>query len=184
MQVAILSAEHDNGWTFVPPEHSTSNLHSTPLHRNSKASQGSIYADASSSTYGLFPTTRIPLISEDPREGHAESPCILEEDGQAHDRDISVLPLQTSILAHVPADTDFTTISMLQLHMLHVHHTPDLVLVSPEEDILKDITRNFYELSILTRARWRLKAKPVLPFQLSALEVMHTALDREDANLD
>ena len=40
-----------------------------------------------------------------------------------------------------------------------------------------DITRNFHELAVLARARWRLGVNPLLPFHLAAVEAMRIALD-------
>jgi mediator of RNA polymerase II transcription subunit 13 len=44
----------------------------------------------------------------------------------------------------------------------------------------KDITLNFYELSILAGAMLGLREHPLLPFHLAAIEAMHDSLKQED----
>jgi mediator of RNA polymerase II transcription subunit 13 len=40
---------------------------------------------------------------------------------------------------------------------------------------MQDVCRNYHELSVLAHSRW-LKANPILPFHLGALEIIDRAL--------
>jgi mediator of RNA polymerase II transcription subunit 13 len=50
-----------------------------------------------------------------------------------------------------------------------------------------DITKSYYELSVLSAARWRLaqmgSADPILPFHLAAVDAMRAALERDGTSL-
>ena len=64
---------------------------------------------------------------------------------------------------------------MLHLHLLHTHKSVHSSMALPETDHLAEVARNYHELTVLAQAR-QLKANLVLPYHLSALEVMDMAL--------
>ncbi len=69
---------------------------------------------------------------------------------------------------------------MLHLHVLGSVQSQHSTAVA-DKDVLRDVATNYYDLSVLTRERWKLSANPILPFHLAALEVMQFALDKGDA---
>ncbi|OBZ71892.1 Mediator of RNA polymerase II transcription subunit 13 [Grifola frondosa] len=111
---------------------------------------------------------------------------------------------RASTLVCVPAGTDYTSISTVHLYQLYAVRslrstfgkrptasqagTSSAVGEVPEQsrdmkdddrETLHDITRNFHDLAVLARARWKLRADPALPFHLAALDVMRTTLSAE-----
>lgn len=102
----------------------------------------------------------------------------------------------TSALIFVPASNDHLSIGMLRLARLHIARVPAKFGMYAakvgdnreqiaqeaekfEEQTLKDISRNFYELAVLAKVRWRLGGRlpgPCLPFHLAALDTMRTVL--------
>ena len=91
--------------------------------------------------------------------------------------------MAATTLVRVPAGSDCTAISMLELHLMATARAPHSS-AADNEDALQEIARNYHDLSVLTHQRWRLKANPILPFHLAALEIMQLALDRGDAVVD
>jgi len=94
--------------------------------------------------------------------------------------DLSVRALSTATIIRVPADTDYTSISMLRVHLLQSIKSPLSSLNAADEETHLDIIHNFHELAVLAGARWRLdKINPILPFHLAALDVIDEALAGE-----
>jgi len=84
-------------------------------------------------------------------------------------------------LIRVPADTDYTSVSTLRVHLLLTLKSAGSHLHTSDEDTHLDIIHNFHELTVLGDARWNLgaRANPILPFHLSCLEVMDRVLAGE-----
>ena len=91
---------------------------------------------------------------------------------------IGIRPLSTATLIRVPAGTDYSSVSMLHVHLLLTVKAAGSHLHISDEDTHLDIIHNFHELTVLGDARWNLgaKANPILPFHLSCLEVMDRVL--------
>jgi mediator of RNA polymerase II transcription subunit 13, fungi type len=90
--------------------------------------------------------------------------------------------LCSTTLVRVPGDVGFMSIAMLHLYQLHAarSHRSSLAgvaraLVDEDTDTLWDVCQDYHELVVLARSRW-LRANPILPFHLGALEIMDRTL--------
>jgi len=121
------------------------------------------------------------------------APFILEPDSDENDDAVSssqslIRPLSTTLLVRLTPDGPITTnVSTTHVHLLYTVKAPSCSLDPgslPEKQTHEDLTRSFYELSVLARERWHLDSRgahPSLPFHLAALEVMCAALACEAA---
>ena len=125
----------------------------------------------------------------------AKSPSSLSRVFSETDRHaMPLLPRSSSILVRIPHVIDSTTAShnsMIHIHLLRTYHSaPDLPptasqpapAISDDKQLLEDVTRNYYELSVLSKARWKLDGvggHEGLPFHLAATDAMRMALDRD-----
>lgn len=115
---------------------------------------------------------------------------------------ITFLPLYTSLLVTVPQSQSTTSITTTSIHLLRTSHSESYTsstqayqhssaTVPSDEQLRNDITQNFYELSVLCKARWKLDfglgshpSRAALPFHLAAVDAMRVALDRDWDRLD
>ena len=167
------------------------------------------FSDGTCAAYFLSPSTQTlyPTYIADgaakcpshPTPGSSEPPFV--PDTEDEDCTGSSTPCSSTEPLHVPSWTtiicapssaDHTSVSTLRIFQLHAVRSPrstygvtqtgsDTRQVPAEH--MSDIVRNFYELAVLSRARWKLHADPVLPFHLAALEVMRAVLDGGAADL-
>jgi len=86
------------------------------------------------------------------------------------------------MLIRVPGDAGFISIAMLHLCQLHAAWSHCLSLASmvgtladKDTDTLWDVCQNYHKLAVVAHSQW-LRANPILPFHLGALEVMDHAL--------
>jgi len=174
VHVCLACIELDKTLSFVEPH--GSNKRPTSENRTSKTTSGNFMIDSSSTTYHLHHDAQVDLLPS----GSASD----FEYAQSHIADSSdvispyerhIRPLRTTTLIRVPGDAGLTAISMLHLHQLHSTRSHHSSLTLSDEDILRDMCRNYHELSVLAHSRW-LKANPILPFHLGALEIMDRAL--------
>ncbi|KAI0772549.1 mediator complex subunit 13 C-terminal-domain-containing protein [Trametes elegans] len=107
-------------------------------------------------------------------------------DSPSHTESLRVPGWSTVVCS--PATTDYTSVSTVRVYQLHVTRSlrstfelsskdkaaPDPAEVHTEH--MDDIVHSFHDLSVLARARWKLRADPALPFHLAALEVMRAVL--------
>lgn len=109
---------------------------------------------------------------------------------QADRQLVPLLPLSSSILIRVPHLHDSTTASsnsMTHIHLLRTYHSASYrsrstSVVSDDKQFLADVTRNYYELSVLSKTRWKLdgiSGNTGLPFHLAATDAMSMALDKD-----
>ncbi|CAA7260150.1 unnamed protein product [Cyclocybe aegerita] len=125
-----------------------------------------------------------------------------------HPHPLSFLPLHTSHLIRIPSKTSSTSISSLSslfstvitqisTHLLCTVHSSSynhpIQASSPsaqapsDEQLMVDVTRNFYELGVLGRARLKSGKETGgqdLPFHLAAVDSMRVALERDWDRLD
>ena len=104
---------------------------------------------------------------------------------------VTFLPQASSILIHVPQPSISNVVSMIHIHLLRtVHSASYMQSVQPatsarvpdNEELLQDVTRNYHELAVLARVRWKLDGTSQhkgLPFHLAAVDAMHIALGKE-----
>ncbi|TFK64911.1 hypothetical protein BDN72DRAFT_825113 [Pluteus cervinus] len=171
----------------------------------SKSAGQGVFTDISSLTYAIFPTTRSPIsVPSSPLDPSLSIPYICEPVSSSPSPSPSpsmdpispsqskfgipelftspILPHATSVLVRVPCSPSPMAITMLHIHLLETFHTPTASHSSASRDesqLHSDLTRNYYELSVLSRSRWGLNTNPILPFHLGAVEAMRVALDRD-----
>jgi mediator of RNA polymerase II transcription subunit 13 len=201
VHITLLSAEPDAPWTFLPtkPKPQIKHKPTMPTRTSSSSSPKhqyhSTFTDISSMIYSLPPRTHLPeFLPPSSADLGLCLPYIPEsscpstgslEDPSPHP--LPLLPHSSTTLIRVPNSPSSASISMLHLHLLHIF--PALPLLSPPptkeiSELHSDITRNFYELSVLAGTRWHLSVNPLLPFHLAAVEAMRIALDRDRGGMD
>ncbi|GJJ07800.1 hypothetical protein Clacol_002005 [Clathrus columnatus] len=169
---------------------------------------GSVFVDASSLTYSVSFPGRAPIIltsylyPTDQPSILGPSPTETDMDTTEDDTDTPLLPMETptpviplctsslftvSNTCNESIDTggamgDSALLGALYIHMLYAGKTPKSTLRKNSEEMLADITKSWYDLSVLTKERWRIpdgnwngNDNP-LPFHLAALDVMLTML--------
>ena len=177
VHVSLSCVELDRTLSFLEPHGSTKR----PTSENRTASKttttsGNFMIDLSSATYHLSHRAHVDLLMSGSASDFENAQSYVADcsDGiSPYERHIR--PLRTTSLIRVPGDTGLTSISMLHLHQLHSTRSHRSSLTLSDEDILRDMCRNYHELSVLAHSRW-LKANPILPFHLGALEIMDRAL--------
>jgi mediator of RNA polymerase II transcription subunit 13, fungi type len=181
MHISILSVEQNRPWTLLAPPTSTKQPASTKR-SSSKDTPYPLYVDASSATYALFHSVRLPLslIDHSSPECAPESPFIADPDDIPPSDTLPILPLSSTTLIHVPTDGGYTSISMLHIHLLHTAKSPTSSLTIPDTETHREITHNYYELMVLAAAKWRFDCNACLPLHLGALHIMYMALGRGD----
>lgn len=173
--------------------------------RSSTRASHTIFSDASYATYTLTPPEGLTLSPSYLAERSAKCipPAIIpgssdlpyipdlddETDTTSHQQpalDALRVPGWSAVIC-APSTTDHTSISTMRIFQLHVtrslRSTYEIsrkhAAATPSQahnEHMDDIVRNFFDLSVLARARWKLRADPALPFHLAALEVMRAAL--------
>ncbi|KAG1767693.1 mediator complex subunit 13 C-terminal-domain-containing protein [Suillus placidus] len=175
--VSLLSVEQNLCWPIVPPLNETPGLASS--RRAPAKDSKSIYVDTAAPTYTIYPPARIPLTSRSCQE-QIDLPFIPDNDGTTTSDTSTILPISTSILVRSPSTRRASTQSSIYIHHLHALHAPGSSLSISDDTMRKDITLNFYELSVLAGAMLGCQEYPLLPFHLAALEAMHHSLRQED----
>ncbi|KAH9853381.1 mediator complex subunit 13 C-terminal-domain-containing protein [Lenzites betulinus] len=176
------------------------------LPRSPSRTSHAIFSDASYSTYSIqssqdlamYPSYIIDRSAKFSSPGHTPGSCDLpyipdlddDTDTPSHQSlatDALRVPGWSTVVC-APSATDHTAVSTVQVYQLHVtrslRSTYEIskknVAVTPAQihaDHMDDIVRNFHDLAVLARTRWKLGADPALPFHLAALEVMRAALN-------
>ncbi|EIN10144.1 hypothetical protein PUNSTDRAFT_142256 [Punctularia strigosozonata HHB-11173 SS5] len=192
VHVTLLCADLDCGWTLLPAD-----ARRKPMARASTndASEG-VYVDVSESTYFITQSEVTPILpppladspallgaqhafvpdssldatgtaSAGPPPSPSPSASLLASD------ELGLLPLATTALLQIsPART-----TMLSAHRFYSIASSASTCTVPDAQTHEDSTRNWYELSVLARARQQLHAHPALPLHLAALEVMREAFE-------
>lgn len=135
----------------------------------------------SSTTYALIHSTPVTLFSPLLTDAPFAIENIVPESDDVVAPGIGIYPLSSATLIRVPADTDYSSVSTLRVHLLLTLKSAGSHLHIPDEDTHLDIIHNFHELTVLGDVRWNLGARtnPILPFHLSSLEVMDRVLAEE-----
>lgn len=103
---------------------------------------------------------------------------------------ITILPMHSSYLIRVPNAASSSAVSITAIHLLRSFHSPvQASTPRPPDDcaLLQDMTRNYYDLAVLTKVRHRLDGvggHKGLPLHLAAVDAMRMALDREWERLE
>lgn len=206
VHVSLLCVEPDAPWVFCssrPTQLKTPPTKSPHPSRSTSTSKGhqNIFTDITTTVYALSPYTNfprslpptvsdlglsLPFIPEPP--SFTSSEPTLDHSHSPLPHPLPLLPRSSTTLICAP--TSPTAITMLHIHFLHTLHTSPCsasVNTSTPQQITSlhaDITRNFHDLAVLARVRWRLGSNPVLPFHLAAVEAMRVALDRDQYSMD
>lgn len=184
-QVLVLVADHERPWTFMPPEHTGTQKPPKSPYRVHKQSPGTVMHEISAASFLVQPESPSPVILDPPQPLPLSHPFIPEVEGEDAPPSCMVRPLASATLIRVPAASDYTSSSMLHLHLLdRIHPTAQPSTSLTDRETLKDIAQNYHDLAILARHRWKLNANPILPFHLAALEVVCTALSCEESFAD
>lgn len=179
MQILLLVSEYEDSWTFITPDDASAQK--TPLSPNriSKHSSSLVFADVSSATYIL--QSKVSTIACASSDHFQEAAFVPDAEDDNNAFEVAIRPILSTTLVRVPAGADRVPICMLHINLLHSIRMSGSTSSLSDKEILDAVTRNFFELAVLTKCRWNLNANPILPFHLAALEVMSYALCRGDA---
>jgi mediator of RNA polymerase II transcription subunit 13, fungi type len=137
--------------------------------------------DDAADCYALYPNIKLPLPARQiPRMTTPGPPFVPDSEDSPKMEERSVLPLSSVTLAKVSRTESMPSTTMLHVHLLHCTKRQDASSADVDQQILHDVILNYHELAALTRARYRLHARPVLPFHLAALEVIEHAFNLTD----
>ena len=176
VHVSLSCVELDRTLSFVEAPGGTKRPTSENRTLKTTPGNGNFMIDSSSATYHLSHRAEVDLLLSGSTSDFENAQSYIADcsDGiSPYERHIR--PLRTTSLIRVPGDAGLTSISMLHLHQLHSTRSHRSSLTLSDEDIMRDMCRNYHELSVLAHSRW-LKANPILPFHLGALEIMDRAL--------
>lgn len=174
VHVSLMCVELDKTLAFIEPHGGTKRP--TSESRSSKTTSGNFMIDSSSATYHLSHSAQVDLVPFRPAGDFESAQSYIADCSDTTTQyDRHIRPLHTTTLIRVPGDAGLASIAMLHLHQLHSTGSHRSSLRLSDEDTLRDVCRNYHELSVLAHSRW-LKANPILPFHLGALEIMDCAL--------
>ncbi|KAH9986774.1 hypothetical protein BJV77DRAFT_1027850 [Russula vinacea] len=174
VHVSLMCVELDKTLAFIEPHGGTKRP--TSESRSSKTTSGNFMIDSSSATYHLSHSAQVDLLPSRPAGDFESAQSYIADCSDTTTQyDRHIRPLHTTTLIRVPGDAGLASIAMLHLHQLHSTGSHRSSLRLSDEDTLRDVCRNYHELSVLAHSRW-LKANPILPFHLGALEIMDCAL--------
>lgn len=128
-------------------------------------------------TYTIYPATRIPLSSS-PTYPWADCSFVPDQEGAATEVTCPLLPIRSTILLYIPFKRANPSCSTLHIHFLHSRKSPGSSFPIPDDVTHQEITRNYYELAVLASLQGPF-GYPTLPLHLSALESMQDALRQE-----
>ena len=174
VHVSLMCVELDKPLAFIEPLGGTKRP--TSENRASKTILSNFMIDSSSTTYYLGHSAQVDFLPSRPAGDFESAQSYIADSSDATTPfERHVRPLRTATLIRVPGYAGLTSIAMLHLHQLHSTRSHRSSPTLPDVDTLRDVCRNYYELSVLAHSRW-LKANPILPFHLGALEIMDRAL--------
>lgn len=174
VHVSLMCVELDKTLAFIEPLGGTKRP--TSESRTSKTTSGNFMIDSSSTTYYLSHSAQVDLLPSRSAGGFESAQSYIADSSDATSPfERHVRPQRTASLIRVPGYAGLTSIAMLHLHQLHSTRSPRSSPTPLDVDTLRVVCRNYHELSVLAHSRW-LKANPILPFHLGALEIMDRAL--------
>ncbi|KAH7921710.1 hypothetical protein BV22DRAFT_1176335 [Leucogyrophana mollusca] len=178
-QATVLCVDRDMSWTTVQQVGSLS--HQSSKRSPSKDLPKPVYLDTASATYALYPSTRIPVPTPPSSTQNGIDASFVPdcEDVPLYDT-LHMLPISTAILVRPPVEVVHPLPTILHIHLLHTWKSPNSSFSISDNSMLREITRNFYELSVLGGFMFNLQEHPILPLHLEALEIMHDALRQGD----
>ena len=175
-------ADPNRPWMFLPPEQLTAQKAPKSPPRANKHTSGSVFHDVSATTLLIQHSSPTALSLDD---GSGSPPAYHHIPDAEEETPITttiVRPISSASLIRIPAGTDYTSVSTLHLHLLHVHSYSSFMTTG--RPTLDALAQNYHDLSLLARLRWKLTANPVLPFHLAALEVMSSAVTIDESLMD
>jgi len=169
---------------FLLPEHAEYQKPPKSPYRVHKQSPGTVLHEISSTSFLVQSGAPSPVLLDAPHPLFPSHPFIPDAEEENATPRCIVRPLASATLLRVPTGTDYTSVSMLCIHLLHKTHPSQPSSSPTEQTTLKDIAQNYHDLSILARHRWKLKANPILPFHLAALDEISAALTCDESFTD
>lgn len=175
-QVLVLVADDSCPQTFLVPELVETQKPPKSPYRVHRQSAGSVLHEASTATYLAQSDVPTPVLLHAPHPISSSYSFIPDDEEENASPFCIARPLASAALIRVPTGTDYTSVSTLHIYLLHSTRPPQLPSSLTERATLEDIAQNYHDLSLLARYRWKLKADPILPFHLAALDIMCAAL--------
>ncbi|KAF8803912.1 hypothetical protein BYT27DRAFT_6723764 [Phlegmacium glaucopus] len=174
-------------YALFPSNHMTISL--PPCHTYLGLSQSFIPEPASTS----LPPSPGPQSTVNPTTNDVEQttstiiPDNYSPDTSSQPHPITLMPLSTTTLIRVPSSSSLASIRMAHIHLLCTFHSYTYTYssqvtscpVPDNQQLHKDVTKNYHELAVLAKVRWKLDDNPVLPFHLAAVDAMRMSLDRD-----
>ncbi|KDR74530.1 hypothetical protein GALMADRAFT_141557 [Galerina marginata CBS 339.88] len=160
--------------SFIPEVASSASTLSSPPSPNPQSNAGNSSSQATSST---------DCSSISPSATYLPHP-------------VTFLPQASSILIRVPHSSSSSSASMTHTHLLRTTHSisythseqaSSSAKVPDDKQLLVDVTKNYHELAVLARVRWKLDGTgghEGLPFHLAAVDAMRMSLDRDWERLE
>ncbi|KAF8901743.1 hypothetical protein CPB84DRAFT_1747003 [Gymnopilus junonius] len=201
---SVVCVVPDAPWLFIPSKSGGSPLPvprpAAPSRSSSSSKQPSIFTDISSTTYAVFPSNRISVSFSPSRSDFGLSQSLIPElSAQASqpvtpqtstprfasplNSPVAFVPQASSMLIHLPHASSSNPISMIHIHLLQTVHSASQAVTSAhvpgDDQLLQDVTRNYYELAVLSKTKWKLDAHRGLPFHIAAVEAMRVALEKD-----
>ncbi|TFK27000.1 hypothetical protein FA15DRAFT_235562 [Coprinopsis marcescibilis] len=190
--VYLVSAELDAPWIILDPKTSTASSPVKHLRTSTSSSKhNTVFTDASCITYAIHQVSQLSMATPPPLSSFSVS-MIPEPAGQCQEsrhsdgthleiqqeipHPLPALPRSTTALLSIASSGSHRQTSMLHIHLLKSYHSNPSYSMPNDTTTHHDITHNFFELSTIS-ARFRLKAKPVLPFHLAAVDCMWNCLN-------
>ncbi|THH08030.1 hypothetical protein EW145_g2984 [Phellinidium pouzarii] len=169
LHVSIVTVE-DSGWSVLRQETIT------PPSSCDSHGKKQLYS-ATSTAFTLPNFLRCPLSSNYDAYFGAQLMHV-QDDEEVPPCNVNRLrPLQTAVLITVPSGGRYTPAYSHYIHLLQTVRFPRSTLSKTDGETHMDICRNYYELAVLTEARWRMNADPAFPYHLAVLQIVDETLE-------
>jgi mediator of RNA polymerase II transcription subunit 13 len=176
-------------YALFPSNHMAISL--PPSHTDFGLSQSFIAEPALPS----LPSSPVPQPAINPTTNTAAqttiSPPIIKPDSYSSDTSrsypVTLMPLSTTTLIRAPDSSSLASIRMTHIHLLCAFHSSSYTHssqvfscpVPDNQQLHRDVTKNYHELAVLAKTRWKLDGHSVLPFHLAAVDAMRMSLDQD-----
>ena len=244
VHVSLMCADPDSPWLFTKLNSDVAiSYQPSPDSIPTPNAKTTIFSDASSTTYALYPNILLPITTPptqsdiglslpyvaDPSSGSSgmgdgdseintavvsagtnvlsTSPVSPTESSMNSATEsttphpVGLVPRSTTCLVRIPRSAPNTSISMLHIHVLATYCYPATLarksgksggdghaMTLELKTVHMDVTKNFYELSVLAQARWsmgvasgcsggRISGNPILPMHLGIVDIMGRVTD-------
>ncbi|KAI5119634.1 hypothetical protein M0805_007897 [Coniferiporia weirii] len=171
MNVYIVSVE-DSGWSVL-----NGGTGLKPRSSTSHDANGKKHLFSTTFTAFILPKLlRCPLSPDCDADFWARLVHVPDEEEMVSRNTDRIRPLQTAVLISSSWDPDCAPARAQYVHLLQAVRFPCSTLAKTDRETHVDICQNYYELAVLTRARWHLHAHSALPYHFAALQVVDEIL--------